>query len=59
MARDIDAYGTSYLSPVLQRDAKEVGEIFRRLGYVKDKHKLRENGKKLKRMLRRVDASSA
>lgn len=51
--------GVQYLSPVPQRDAVEVGKILRRLGYVKDKHQLRENGKKLKRMWRRADASSA
>ncbi len=55
----LDAYGTNYLSPVPQRDAVEVGKILRRLGYVKDKHQLLKNGKKLKRMWRRVDASSA
>ena len=53
------AYDSTYLSPVQQRDAVEVGKILRRLGYVKDKHQLRENGKKLKRMWRRADASSA
>ena len=42
-----------------QRDAVEVGKILRRLGYEKDKHQLRENGKKQKRKWRRVDASSA
>ena len=59
MARGMDAYGTSYLPPVAQKDAVEIGKILRRMGYVKDKHQRRENGKKLKRMWRRVDASSA
>ena len=48
-----------FLPPVTQKDAVEVGKILRRLGYVKDKHQLRENGKKQKRKWRRVDASSA
>ena len=52
----MDAYGTNYLSPVAQKDAVEIGKILRRMGYVKDKHQRRENGKKLKRMWRRVDA---
>ena len=51
--------GVTYLAPVAQKDAVEIGKILRRLGYVKDKHQRRENGKKLKRMWRRVDASSA
>ena len=32
--------------PVPQKDAVEVGKILRRLGYVSDKHQLRQNGKK-------------
>lgn len=59
MARGMDCCGTTYFSPVSQKDAVEVGKILRRLGYVKDKHQLRKKGKKLKRMWRRVDASSA
>ena len=46
------------MSPVPQRDAAEVGKILRRLGYIKDKLQLRQNGKKLKRMWRRVAAST-
>ena len=52
-------YGEKYFPPVAQKDAVEIGKILRRLGYEKDKHQRRENGKKLKRMWRRVDASSA
>ena len=59
MARGMDAYGTNYLSPVPQKDAVEIGKILRRLGYAQDKHQTRKNGKKGKRMWRRVDASSA
>ena len=59
MANGMSAYGTRYFPPVPQKDAVEVGKILRRLGYVKDKHQLRQNGKKQKRMWRRVDASSA
>lgn len=54
IARGMHAYDSSYLSPVLQRDAVEVGKILRRLGYEKDKHQKRVKGKKQKRMWRRV-----
>ena len=43
-----------YLPPVPQKETREVGEILRRLGYVKDKHQRRENGKKQKRKWRRA-----
>lgn len=43
-----------YFPPVAQKDAVEIGKILRRLGYVRDKHQKRENGKKLKRMWRRA-----
>ena len=46
-------------TPVSQKDNVEASKILRRLGYEKDKHQRREKGKKLKRMWRRVDASSA
>ena len=45
--------------PVSQRDAVEAGKILRRLGWEKDKHQRRVNGKKQRRLWRRVDASSA
>ncbi|WP_257930045.1 hypothetical protein [Synechococcus sp. CC9605] len=45
--------------PASQKDSVEAGKILRRLGYEKDKHQRRVNGKKKRRMWRRVDASSA
>lgn len=59
MARGMDAYGTNYLSPVPQKDSVEIGKILRRLGYAQDKHQTWKNGKKGKRMWRRIDASGA
>ena len=49
----------SRFPPVSQKDSVEAGKILRRLGYEKDKHQRRVNGKKQRRMWRRVDASSA
>lgn len=49
------SFRRGYLPPVAQKDAVEIGKILRRLGYVKDKHQRRENGKKQKRKWRRAD----
>ena len=49
----------THLPPASQKDSVEAGKILRRLGYEKDKHQRRFNGKKQRRMWRLVDASSA
>lgn len=49
----------SRFPPASQKDAMEAGKILRRLGYEKDRHQRRQNGKRLKRMWRRVDDSGA
>ena len=51
-------YDADYPS-VSQKDSVEAGKILRRLGYEKDKHQRRVNGKKERRMWRRINASGA